>query len=240
MRQNEELVLSIDTATSVAVGLARGSDVLATGVVDDSRAHVEQLTPTVTTVLAEAGVDLGAVARIVIGLGPGPFTGLRVGIVTGQVLASTTGKPWHGVCTLDVLAAQWGHSAPEAFVVATDARRKELYWARYETREGVPVRVDGPHVSAPDVLPELPVIGPGVEQYRSVLGERAVDGPTTLDPGTMAVVGSALPDAGGEPLYLRRPDAKEPGPRKSALAAGGPKRLRGLTRRTGAAGSESH
>lgn len=239
MRQNEELVLSIDTATSVAVGLARGSEVLATGVVDDSRSHVEQLTPTITTVLAEAGVDLGAVDRIVVGLGPGPFTGLRVGIATGQVLASTTGTPWHGVCTLDVLAAQWA-LAPEAFLVATDARRKELYWARYETRTGVPVRVDGPHVSAPEMLPDLPVIGPGVEQYRSVLGGRVVEGPDALDPGTMAVVGPSLPDAGGEPLYLRRPDAKEPGPRKSALAAGGPKRLRGLTRRTGARGSESH
>ncbi|MDN5727270.1 MAG: tRNA (adenosine(37)-N6)-threonylcarbamoyltransferase complex dimerization subunit type 1 TsaB [Propionibacteriales bacterium] len=233
--QSGEVVLAIDTATSVAVGLARGGRVLAAGVVDDSRAHVEQLTPTIDRVLDEAGVDLGALDRIVIGLGPGPFTGLRVGIVTAQVLASTTRTRLHGVCTLDVLAAQWAGKGASEFVVATDARRKELYWARYEVRGTQPVRVAGPRVTVPTELPDLPVVGPGVEQYRSVLGGRVVAEPVALDPGLMAVVGSGLPDAGSEPLYLRRPDAKEPGPRKSALAAGGPKRLRGLARRSGSA-----
>lgn len=225
MEQDSAVVLAVDTSHQVAVGLARGAQVLATRTVSDARAHVEQLTPSVNACLDAAGVAMGDIDSIVIGLGPGPFTGLRVGIVTGWTLAATLGVEWEGVCSLDIIARQWSDTgtAPAEFVVCSDARRSELYWARYLHGE----RLDEPQVSAPGDLPDLPIAGPGVEHYGQVLGDRAADGPRTLDPGVMAAIGWQLPSAGAEPLYLRRPDATEPGRRKSALPTG-PRLLRGL------------
>ncbi|SDT25254.1 tRNA threonylcarbamoyl adenosine modification protein YeaZ [Friedmanniella luteola] len=220
----EPLVLALDTSTTVAVGLARGAEVLAVAGVADRRAHVEQLTPLVQRCLADAGVRAGELDQLVVGLGPGPFTGLRVGIVTAQVLASALRRPWRGVCSLDVLARQHvlehrdREQVGRAFVVATDARRREVYWARYDA-EGV--RVDGPRVSAPGEVPKLPVVGPAADVYPDVLD--AVIGPRTLDAGVLAAHGPDLPDAGREPLYLRRPDAAEPTRRKSVLAPQGPR-----------------
>ena len=118
-----------------------------------------------------------------------------------------------GICTLDVLAAQYLREAPTGeFLVTTDARRKEVYWARYGP-DGV--RIDGPRVSNPDDVPALPTIGPGADLYPDRL--KAVQGPRVLDPGVLAVSGPGLPDAGPEPLYLRRPDAAEPTRPKSVL-----------------------
>lgn len=207
------LVLGIDTSTVVGVGLARGGDVLHSATVDDRMAHVEQLTPLVRAALAAAGVTFGDLDHIVVGLGPGPFTGLRVGIATARVLASVARVPLRGVCSLDVLAAQFAsESAPPEFLVATDARRKELYWARYGA-DGQ--RVDGPRVSAPEELPALPTVGPGANLYPDRV--QAVLGPRVLDPGVLARAGLVLADAGTEPLYLRRPDAAVPGVQKSVL-----------------------
>ena len=124
----------------------------------------------------------------------------------------------HGVCSLDVLAAQHERQATD-FVVATDARRHEVYWARYGP-DGV--RIGEPQVSAPDALPDLPVVGPAADLYADRL--RAVPGPRVLDPGILALVGPRLPDAGHEPLYLRRPDATESVRRKSVLHFGGGRR----------------
>ncbi len=97
-------VLALDTSTVVQVGVAREGEVLARRTVDDRMAHVEQLTPLIAEAVAEAGVALPDLGSIVVGLGPGPFTGLRVGIVSAQVLAAVRGVPVHGVCSLDVLA----------------------------------------------------------------------------------------------------------------------------------------
>ena len=205
------LVLGIDTASLVSVGLARGDDVLARGVVVDPRAHVEQLTPLIGRVCADAGVRLADLDRIVVGLGPGPFTGLRVGVVTARMLATLTSADLRGVCSLDVIAAD--HPSDVGFVVAADARRREVYWAAYDEDSR---RIDGPHVSAPSELPQQPAIGPAVELYPEFFA--AVDGPRTLDPGTLAARGWSLPDAGNRPLYLRRPDAAETIRRKSVLA----------------------
>ncbi len=214
----EPLVLALDTSTTVAVGLARGREVLATAGLADPRAHVEQLTPLVQQCLARAGVRPADLDRLVVGLGPGPYTGLRVGIATAQVLASALRRPWSGVCSLDVLARQHvlehgdADQPVPAFLVATDARRREVYWASYDAGGH---RVDGPQVSAPADLPPLPVVGPGADLYTDHLD--AVPGPRTLDAGVLAAHGLDLPDAGREPLYLRRPDAAEPARRKSVL-----------------------
>ena len=209
-----ELVLALDTATVVNVGLASGPEVLAVATVTDRMAHAEQLMPLVADVLARAGVRAAQLDRIVVGLGPGPFTGLRVGVVTAQVLAGVTGAALHGVCSLDVLAAAYAGATEEPFLVATDARRREVYWAAYAA-DGT--RTGGPAVDRPELLPERATIGPAVDLYPDQL--TGVPGPRALDPGLMAVRGPQLPDAGREPLYLRRPDASEPGRPKSVLHA---------------------
>lgn len=217
------LVLGLDTATTVAVGLARGTEVLQVAGLADRMAHVEQLVPLVQQCLRAADLTPAALDHVVVGLGPGPFTGLRVGIATAQVLATALGVPWRGVCSLDVLAAQYvaEHPAGPAggeFVVATDARRREVYWARYDA-DGV--RLDGPRVSAPTEVPRLPTVGPGADLYPDRLD--AVLGPRTLDAGVLAAHGLELADAGREPLYLRRPDAAEPNRRKSVLLPRSPR-----------------
>lgn len=209
------LVLALDTSTAVAVGLARGTTVLQVATVTDRLAHAEQLAPLVQRCLRAAEVAPRDLDLVVAGLGPGPYTGLRVGIVTARVLAATLGVAWRGVCSLDVVAAQLvaEHTeVPAEFLVVTDARRREVYWARYDGRG---VRVDGPRVSPPTEVPALPAVGPGADLYPDSLS--AVLGPRTLDPGLMAVRGAGLPDAGTAPLYLRRPDAAEPSRRKPAL-----------------------
>jgi len=212
----DRLVLALDTATVVNVGLARGAEVLAVATVDDRMAHAEQLMPLVADVLGRSGVRVADLDQIVVGLGPGPFTGLRVGVVTAQILATVTGVALHGVASLDVLAAEYAQYPDEPpageFVVATDARRREVYWARYAA-DGT--RLAGPAVDRPDAVPREPTIGPAVDLYPELLV--AAPGPRRLDPGVMAVRGPDLADAGAEPLYLRRPDATEPSRPKSVL-----------------------
>lgn len=203
------LTLAIDTSTDVRAGLARDGVVCASLSVPDARAHAEQLMPLVDQALASADATLADVDDIVVGVGPGPFTGLRVGVVTATTLAFTLGLDARGVCSLDVVARQWWDAdAPAAFAVVSDARRKEVYWAVYERG----ARVDGPFVSAPGALPDLPLAGPGAYLVRG-----GVEGPTVLDAGVLAASGAALPIAGLEPLYLRRPDAELPSAPKSTI-----------------------
>jgi tRNA threonylcarbamoyl adenosine modification protein YeaZ len=211
-----QLVLGIDTASAVSVGIASDGEVLATGSIGDSRAHVEQLMPLVQRCLADGRRRLRDLDQIVVGLGPGPFTGLRVGIVTAEVLAATLAVPLHGICSLDVLAVQQVQGPVRIagdFLVATDARRREVYWARYDQAGG---RVGGPYVNPPAELPRLPTVGPAVDLYPDRL--LGVPGPRLLDPGVLAAMGPHLPAAGNEPLYLRRADATEPTRRKPVLA----------------------
>ncbi len=221
------LVLALDTSGRVSVGLARAADILGRESLADPRAHVEQLMPLIQTCLQGAGASLDAVDTLVVGVGPGPFTGLRVGIATAQILAEVRGLSLRGVCSLDVIARAYAQErrrtdepdpevGPNGFVVTSDARRREVYWARYDTGGR---RLQGPSVGRPEEVPRLPAVGPGVEVYPDRLS--ATPGPRQLDPGLLAAIGSDLPDAGLTPLYLRRPDAAEPGRRKSVLRRGG-------------------
>ncbi|SCX47111.1 tRNA threonylcarbamoyl adenosine modification protein YeaZ [Klenkia marina] len=188
------LTLAIDTATpTLVVGVADGDRVLTEAAVPSGTRHAELLTPTVTAVLAEAGVALRDVGRFVVGLGPGPYTGLRVGIVTAAALGDVVGAPVHGVCSLDAVG-----TGPR--VVLTDARRKEVYWAAYDGD-----RLTGPDVGRPEDLdlPDLPVVGD--DRFAERLGR-----PVTAAEVTTAGLLRAVP--GGDPapltpLYLRRPDA---------------------------------
>ncbi len=144
------IVLTIDTATpAVTAGVVRlGTpeiDVLGERVTLDARAHAESLTPNVLGALADAGLGMGDLDAVVVGCGPGPFTGLRVGMATAAAFAHALGVPVRGVCSLDAIGV---FTSGETLVV-TDARRREVYWARY--RDGV--RVAGPAVNAPSDVP---------------------------------------------------------------------------------------
>ncbi len=212
----DRLVLGLDTATRVQVGLAAGSTVLASRCYDDPRRHVEQLAPLIMATVTGAGLGLDAVTGIAVGVGPGPYTGLRVGIATARVLGAALGVEVRGICSLDVLAAQWvaADRPPTGdFLIATDARRREVYWARYAA-DGT--RIQGPAVGRPDSLPALPLGGPAAQVHAGLTADPSA--PDRLDAGVLAARAGWLPDAGLEPLYLRTPDAAPPGPRKSVLA----------------------
>lgn len=213
------LVLGFDTATpTVSVALHDGERVLAEWSVADAMRHGELLAPGIQTVLNDAGVAAADLTEIAVGTGPGPFTGLRVGLVTARTLGHALGIPVRGVCTLDVLAAaaDLGGPPPTSFLVATDARRKEVYWARYDHER---VRVDGPHVAKPaDIATEDPVAGRGARLYPDAF-------PNALDPQdpsaavlARSVARREVPLSEPIPLYLRRPDATVPGARKRVTA----------------------
>ena len=219
------LVLALDTATpAVTAGVVEvAPDALTTRsvrVAHDGRKHGELLMPAVLAACAEAGTTLQDVDAIVVGAGPGPVTGLRVGMVSAAALGDALDVPVHGVCSLDAIAAEAVQDAAVdgPLVVVTDARRREVYWAAYDATGR---RSTGPHVEAPAGLAgRLPVLGVTAAAGASAggLGLPVVP-PTAPGPaGLVACAADAL-RAGArpgplEPLYLRRPDAVEPGARK--------------------------
>lgn len=208
-------VLAIDTSTHVVVGLARDGRALAELDNADPRRHVEDLTPAVEQVLHRAGLGIEELDLIVVGLGPGPFTGLRVGIATARVLAFSLSIPLRGVCGLDAIAADWCASTlppTGEFAVVSDARRREVYWARYGP-DGT--RLEGPSVGAPGVVPNLPLAGPGLNLCPE--GRPGEGAPQLLSGAVLASAGPGLPEFDGEPIYLRRPDAVVSTGRKSVL-----------------------
>nr|WP_202502115.1 tRNA (adenosine(37)-N6)-threonylcarbamoyltransferase complex dimerization subunit type 1 TsaB [Streptomyces sp. SID5785] len=207
-------MLALDTATpAVTVALHDGTSVVAESGQVDARRHGELLLPAVDRVLREAGRGLDAVTGIVVGTGPGPYTGLRVGVMTADTFGLALGVPVHGVCTLDGLAyAAEGVDGP--FVVATDARRKEVYWARYADRR---TRVEGPAVDRPADIAEqvagLPVVGAGALLYPGTFPDAR--GPEHVPAAALAAIAAERLAAGEpleepRPLYLRRPDAQVP------------------------------
>lgn len=207
------LVLAIDTSTpDLVTGLVDTS----TGqvrdlVIPDTRAHNEQLTPTVSTLLADAAVTFADLDAVVVGCGPGPFTGLRVGMATAAAFGDALNIPVHGVCSLDAIARRLpGHRR----LVATDARRREIYWATYDGESRTagpdvvkPAELALPHeveiLSVPEHLAaQLPEELHGVEKH-----DLAPDAASLVAVADLAVSPAPL-----VPLYLRRPDAQEPKP----------------------------
>jgi tRNA threonylcarbamoyl adenosine modification protein YeaZ len=207
---------------------AAGPSVLASRRTIDARGHGELLAPAVRDCLAEAGVRMSDLAAVVAGVGPGPFTGLRVGLVTAAVLADARGIPAYGVCSLDAIAAELAaeyraaesrvaeHRAVEhraeasgELLVAGDARRKEVYWARYADGR----RLSDPAVDKPADLrvAVTAMAGAGARMYAELLGFSLLDRDFPPVSGLAALAARRVLDRAPSepltPLYLRRPDA---------------------------------
>lgn len=226
------LVLALDTATSrITAGVV---ELGATGAprprsrvdAEGSRAHAELLAPGIAAALTRAGVVRTDLDAVVCGLGPGPFTGLRVGLVTAAALGDGLGVPVHGVATHDALAVAAGRGA---VLAVTDARRREVYWARVDVGPDGPRRLHGPEVCAPAALAaRLDTAGaPGalgpLDRIVGDAADRVTDaaqGPPGPTPEALVAVAAAAlrtgaPPAALTPLYLRRPDAVPPGAPKA-------------------------
>ncbi|QWC86077.1 tRNA (adenosine(37)-N6)-threonylcarbamoyltransferase complex dimerization subunit type 1 TsaB [Nocardioidaceae bacterium] len=214
------MLLALDTSTALVTAAVHSGrveeagegsgEVLAEAVADTPMRHGELLAPLLEQVMTTAGVVRTDLAGIAVGTGPGPFTGLRVGLVTARTLAAVLGIEAYGVCSLDVLAAQAQAEGTVRgrFLVATDARRKEVYHAVYDAqgrREG------DPSVARPADLPEelrtVPCVGAGPALYPDDLLDAG--GPQRPSAGWLArvVVEGLAPRTAPDPLYLRRPDA---------------------------------
>jgi tRNA threonylcarbamoyl adenosine modification protein YeaZ len=211
------LVLALDTATpTLVVGVARwaaGQDieVLAERAVPSGNRHAELLTPAVREVLADAGLAMAGLDAIVTGLGPGPYTGLRVGVVTAAALGDARGLPVIGVCTHDAIGSG-------ARTVVTDARRKEIYWAAYSA--------DGSRLEGPDVVRPEDLHRPGPFVGDPAFAARLGASVTPAEVTTAGLVGAATPQLTDPssaspliPLYLRRPDATPPAAIKAVSQA---------------------
>ena len=210
------MLLAIDTATpAVTVALAEGEQVVAARTTVDARRHGELLAPAIDAALRDAGIDRARLTGIAVGVGPGPFTGLRVGLVTARTLGAVLGVPVVGVCTLDVLAL--GSQLSGTFRVVTDALRREVHWSEYAGDGDRPRRTDGPHVDRPaEVRYDGPSVGAGAELYAEHYpGHRPPAHPDAADLARWVARG--LPTLPPVPLYLRRPDAAAPGARKKVL-----------------------
>ena len=201
------LILALDTATpAVTAGVVRREGQtcteLAPRVTVDARAHAERLTPNALAALADAGLTMSDLDAVVVGCGPGPFTGLRAGMATAAAYGHALDIPVHGVCSLDAI----GTRTTGDTLVVTDARRREIYWARY--RDGL--RTEGPAVNAPaDVDPGTATMVAGSPEHAAPfglpVGEPVCPTPLGL---VRAVVDWTQDPAPLVALYLRRPDAK--------------------------------
>jgi tRNA threonylcarbamoyl adenosine modification protein YeaZ len=205
------VLLAFDTATpAVTIALHDGERVVAERTTVDAMRHGELLAPGIAALLEQAGLVRQDLTAVAVGVGPGPFTGLRVGLMTACTLGAVLQIPVYGVCTLDVLAAEAvdARAVEGPFQVATDARRKEVYLASYDEHG---LRLSGPEVVKPaTVATDTPVVGRGSVLYP----EAFPDGRVPENPSA-AVLAAVVADERAElcdpePMYLRRPDAAEP------------------------------
>lgn len=214
-RNLDAVLLAFDTATpAVTVALFDGQRVVAERTTVDAMRHGELLAPGISDVLDEAGLTRLDLSAVAVGIGPGPFTGLRVGLMTARTLSAVLEIPVYGVCTLDVLAVEAvdAGTVDGPFHVATDARRKEVYFASYDAAGE---RLSGPDVVKPAaVATDAPVVGRGAVLYADSFS----DGRCPKNPSA-AVLARVVAEERAElydpePMYLRRPDTAAPHERK--------------------------
>ncbi|KAA0928152.1 MULTISPECIES: tRNA (adenosine(37)-N6)-threonylcarbamoyltransferase complex dimerization subunit type 1 TsaB [unclassified Rhodococcus (in: high G+C Gram-positive bacteria)] len=220
------LVLAVDTSTpAVTAGVVSLTEsavgavatTLATRVRVDARSHAEILTPNILECLSEAQITAADLGAVVVGVGPGPYTGLRVGMATAAAFGDALGLPVFGVCSLDAIASDV--SEPGSLLVVTDARRREIYWARYEAG----VRIAGPDVVAPADLDRVGVdsvagSAPHAAAFELPIRDVQAPSPAGLVAVAAADIGSGMVPGPLVPLYLRRPDAKTLDERAAAKA----------------------
>ncbi|TLP77173.1 tRNA (adenosine(37)-N6)-threonylcarbamoyltransferase complex dimerization subunit type 1 TsaB [Nesterenkonia sphaerica] len=215
------LLLSIDSSAGASAALTRRGEILQQWRTEETNSHAEVLTPAVQRMLEAAGVSGTDLDGVAVGVGPGPFTGLRVGLALAHALAEAWSKPLHGICSLDSVALRATDAGVEGeFLVATDARRREVYWAHYVSDEAGSRLVKGPFVSPAAELPPLPVVGAGLQLYPEALHPAKVDQdpsgwtPDAVELGQLAAAALAGEIHGvlcqARPLYLRDSDAKVP------------------------------
>ncbi len=201
-------------ATGV-VDVGGAPEVIDSRVVVEARRHGEVLAPQIAASLVAAGLAVTDLTAVVAGVGPGPFTGVRVGLATAAAVALTAELPTYAVCSLDAISAR---VAGAGVLVATDARRREVYWAVYD--DGV--RRAGPDVATPgDLAARLgavevwTMVGPGAREYADAFGLPLAGGGDYPGVRELAILAADRIRSGAAsealvPLYLRRPDAVPP------------------------------
>lgn len=223
--------LGIDTSGSVSIAVAEGDRVLSVLTDDRARHHDEVLLEMIDTAVREAGASREQITRVVAGRGPGPFTGLRVGLVTARSIATVLECDLVGVSSLDALALEAAELNPEAktIAVALDARRKEVYWALYEVRrigeERDIIRTFEPGVAKPEEIAASlnaadALVGSGAHLYSDILtpsNELKNASAGYLIRAALEAEARGDDISSTEPLYLRDADAAKPTRRKSAL-----------------------
>ena len=190
------MLLAIDTSAGIGVAIVdRDAGVLAERASSDTRSHAELIGDFIAQCLEESGIAVRDLSGVVAGMGPGPFTGLRVGIAAARAFAIGAAKPVIPVASHDAVA--FGEVGP--VLVVTDARRREVYVSAYSGADegGIPVRVEGPGLFKPDdvTTPE---------------GYRRLDA-ATVSAASLGLLAEAMyahgrPFTATEPLYLRSPD----------------------------------
>jgi tRNA threonylcarbamoyl adenosine modification protein YeaZ len=208
------VLLAIDTSagTSVAV-VDRDRGIIAQRSEHDTRSHAEVIGNLIVDCLAESAVPIAALSAVAVGMGPGPFTGLRVGIAAAQAFALGAGKPIVRVVSHDAIAfGRYADGFSGPLLVVTDARRREVYWSAYSGPDvaGLPQRVGEPGLARPDDLPDAV---PGYAEYERLDAQQVSAGSLGMLAETLFVNGR--PFAGATPLYLRSPDVTVPhGPKR--------------------------
>ena len=221
------IVLGIDTSTAVtSVAIGTEHAILGTTSFAGARKH-DDVVPAVERLLAWTGQDLAHVGGVAVGLGPGLYTGLRVGVEAGKALAQVLKVPIVGIASLDILA--FGvHQSLRTVLAVMDARRKEVFVARYRTVHGGVMREGDYRVATPAALAaeleaareEVLLVGNGAILYRQELevsGRVEVASAPFAHPWASALVTVAAPRFIREetdrlmdvvPLYLRKTDAE--------------------------------
>ncbi|MFT4148434.1 MAG: tRNA (adenosine(37)-N6)-threonylcarbamoyltransferase complex dimerization subunit type 1 TsaB [Micrococcaceae bacterium] len=191
-------LLILDTSSICQAAVVDDGHILALEQLDSMKYHAEYIVSLAQKVLHKS--DITKPDAVVVGTGPGPFTGLRAAISAGSVIAYAWDIPVYG------LMSHYGFSHKGEYLTLSDARRKEVYWCHFKDQQ----LLDGPHVSKRESLPDFPTIGFEAEPYymnAGILGLRAQE---FLEQGVEL---SSI-----EPYYLREADAKVPGPRKRVIS----------------------
>jgi tRNA threonylcarbamoyl adenosine modification protein YeaZ len=202
------VLLAIDTSAGASVAVVDAGRVLGSADEFDTRSHAEAIGRLIADALAQAGAAPDEISGVVAGMGPGPFTGLRVGIAAAYAFAAGRNVPVLPLASHDAVAWEWATPA----LVVTDARRREVAWSTYDGlgMDRLPVLVSGPHLAHPEDLETV------VEGY--VRFDR-VDA-TTISAASLGLLADRMralgrPFAADQPLYLRAPDVTpSPGPKR--------------------------